>query len=123
MAEEGWTSADSWVLTAVAISNRGADLRGLIAVGDACSHAILERSEIERGLGRLAASGLVYVGPGLHVRLSKDGKRITRRAKGGIVEQLLQMSKILGEVPLREGNISLTSDEYADALKQYYDRP
>ena len=122
MVDEGWASGDSWVLTAVAISGRGAGLSGLIASGDACNHAILERREIEQGLGRLAASGLVHVHPGLRVRLSKDGKRITRRAKGGIVEQLLQMSDLLRDVPLREGRITVTPDEYAEALQSYYER-
>jgi hypothetical protein len=61
MVDKGWASGDSWVLTAVAISGRGVDLSRLIASGDACNHAILERSEIERGLGRLVASGLVHV--------------------------------------------------------------
>ena len=122
MTGETWTPADSWVLTAVAISRRAVDLQALIAAGDACTHAILERSEIERGLGRLAASGLVHVEPGLRVSLTKAGKRITRKAKGGIIERSLHMPECLREVPLREAHISVTPDEYTDALARYKSR-
>jgi hypothetical protein len=56
------------------------------------------------------------------VSLSKDGKRITRRARGGIIEKSLQMPGLLRDIPLREGHITVTPDEYTQALQSYYDR-
>lgn len=78
--------------------------------------------EIERGLGRLAASGLVHVDPGLRMSLSKAGKNVARKAEGGIVEQLLDMDEYLLQIPLRDGHIGITPEEYAEALQRYRDR-
>jgi hypothetical protein len=58
-------SSDPWVLLSLATASfRGScSLRGLIAAGDYINHAVLKRPEIEGGINRLAAAGLVVVSP------------------------------------------------------------
>ncbi len=121
--EHSWSREDAWVLTAVALAGgRGADLTSVIAGADACNHDIPSAAALARGLGRLAASGLVHLDPGLHASLSKEGRRVTRQAKGGTVRRLLAMPASLAPVPLREGFVGLPDEEYEQALQRYYDR-
>lgn len=54
-----WT--DIWLLQAIVLGDRGsgASLRDIVATGDGLNHAIFNDEELESGLARLAAGGLI----------------------------------------------------------------
>ena len=50
--ENGWTFADAWVLTAVAVSPRPCSLTEMVSAADLLNHALLLDEEVTGALGK-----------------------------------------------------------------------
>lgn len=56
---DGWSFKDAWLLTALGQFGRaGCELTELLGAADALNHDVPSSQDLERGLGRLIASGL-----------------------------------------------------------------
>ncbi len=92
-----FSNSDPWILLSAAACNfRGAcTLRQLIAAADHVNHAIPGRNEIEGGVNRLAAAGLLSVSSGFF-RLTPRSRRLLL-AMEARDRKLLRQWRMLGE--------------------------
>jgi|SRR6185369_7278828 len=93
--------SDSWLLLSVllAASTEGATLDGIISVGDAINHAIFTFHEIDGGLARLLAGGLVRI-DGKHVFPTDAATRIYQQVRrGSMLSQMEALGKKIGAPP------------------------
>jgi len=60
-----WTWTDAWLLQAIQLAtgdrNTGADLKGILMMGDGINHAIFTVSELKQGLEKLTAIDYVRI--------------------------------------------------------------
>jgi hypothetical protein len=109
-----WDETDVWVLRAVALG--AVDLCALVGNADYLGHAILLPEEVERTVGRLAASGLLTVTDGPGFALTLTGRAVT--TPRGVA----QVAQRLGRVPSREGTFGLDRTEFRKAIDRYLRR-
>jgi hypothetical protein len=84
LPEDDFRWTDPWLLLAVAFASREgpASLAGVLAMGDGINHAIFTHAELDRGLVRLIAAGLVEREAG-GFRLSGQGAQFVAQASAG----------------------------------------
>jgi hypothetical protein len=78
-----FTWADAWLLQAIAMAGRDgpAALADVIGAGDALNHAIFTFEELDGGLARLRAAGLIATDDGLHAA-PEVRERIDAKSRG-----------------------------------------
>lgn len=117
---------DPWILLSIAVASfRGrCDLRQLIAAADYINHAIPERAEVEGGLNRLSAAGLVLI--------SRQGFSLTTRSRRmllgletksrSLLKQWTMLDRILPRclaVVPRPPKFRLTPTRYRQGVEDY----
>ncbi|WP_213284440.1 hypothetical protein [Cellulomonas hominis] len=100
--QPAWELADAWVLASVERGCSSTDLTRLLAAADRLHHAIPEHDEVARGVGRLAASGLLEV-TAQHLAPTPAGAEVLRRGTGAGDDLVLSLLDALRPVPLVEG--------------------
>ncbi|WP_369374452.1 hypothetical protein AB1046_08950 [Promicromonospora sp. Populi] len=105
-----------------AVAGAGHTLTDVIASGDACNHAIFTDEELAVGVGRLVASGLMQHATPDRLKLTPAGVKLARRRKGGLIEQVGSVLRLLGSVELVEGRWDVQADSIAAAVRAYQDR-
>lgn len=122
MDELHWTRHDGILLMAIP-RIRTADLSHVIGAYDALNHDVLPRRELEASLRRLGGAGLVSVG--VRFRLTREGQKLVREAKGGgMIERASSVADALCEQPQPPGLSSWSLDDasYEQAVRAYYSR-
>lgn len=117
-----WTWKDAWMLCS-APRWRGADLSHVIGNADAINHDIVSRADLADSFGKLTSAGLVRLEE--HIRLTRSGRALVRRAAGRTVhEHLRGVEKELSTLdpPTAWTPWVLSEDAYNAALQRYYQR-
>lgn len=125
MTEPEFEWYDAWILTALLFARdekEPVSLKDLIAVADGINKAMVTRSELEVGIGRLVAAG--------YVRVVSEGFELTPKALAlppltGLGMDIV--SEAIGakewspdlEMPSSTSEVYVTRDAYAKAEKQY----
>lgn len=121
--------SDAWVILAIeAAWRRTASLRDIIAAGDYINHAILAAEELDAGLNRLVAAGLVAP-TDAGFRLTDAGERLCRsclaEAGGSYLDALASIREALAhrEMPEFVPRSIIVSDDAARAAYDEYFPP
>ena len=91
----GWDFADTWVLASIGVYQRRCTLLEVVAAGDWMNHAILEWSELDQALGKLAGSGLVVIFDDWTFELTDEGTSLFAAEHRSIQTQLDLVEKEL----------------------------
>jgi hypothetical protein len=119
--------SDAWVLESVLLAGgllRRGRLRSIIAAGDACSHAIFEYEELDRGLARLIAAGLVERRSDRFVetRMATAIWKRTVPRRMGIIEALPRLEEALRTIRI-EGEVAeepvISKVDFESAVRAY----
>ena len=110
------------MVSAAGCGRRGCDLSRLIGTADAYNHDIPTEDVIERSIGRLVASGLMTASHDLRVRLTREGRKTARKAKGGMFERAPHLLDLLQAHPLTEGHWPLPPGAWQTAYDAYVRR-
>src|SRR4051812_33500997 len=95
-----YACSDPWLLLSILVAGAadGATLDGIISVGDAINHAVFTFHEIDGGLARLVAGGLVRI-DGMRVFPTDEANRIyarVQRRQGSMLTQMDALRKKIG---------------------------
>ena len=119
MAGSGWQFPDAWLMiSAAGYGRRGCDLSHLIGTADAYNHDIPTEVAVERSVGCLVASGFM-VASGLRVALTADGRKLAKRAKGGMFERVPRLLELLDGHSRQEGVWDLPPGAWQRAYDEY----
>lgn len=115
---------DAWILAAVIYAGDGkapVPLWRLIGIADALSKAVVNRGELELGIGRLVRAGYVLALPG---GFEPTPAALALKAPGPPVENVAQAigakewdSK--AEMPRTTEEVYVTAEAYKKAIKKY----
>jgi hypothetical protein len=104
-AMSGFVWSDAWVLLALVYAAKPAPREGIRAAGDYINHAVMSDEELDGGLNKLLAAGLVSSGPkgwvlagraaGLNAEIDRASEAANDRSPlvgFKVVEQLLDVA-------------------------------
>lgn len=115
----GWTFADTWVLASVGVYQRRCSLLEVIAAGDWMNHAVLEWSELDQALGKLAGSGLVRIFDDWTFELTDEGTSLFAAENRSIQKQLELIEAELATREPEPVRVDLPRSVVADAVAAY----
>jgi hypothetical protein len=114
-----WSFADAWLMISAShFGDNGCDLSELIAAADAYNHSIPTDDEIQHGVGRLMASGLMAESAG-RLQLTKTGHALAERARGSTFERAPNLLRLLAQRSCTEGRWTLPPGAVQDAYDRY----
>src|SRR4051812_29811218 len=114
-----WNFADTWVLASIGVYQRRCTLLELIAAGDWMNHAVLEWSELDVALGKLAGSGLVRIFDDWTFELTDEGTSLFAAENRSIKKQLELIETELASRTPEPASVRLPRDIVASAVADY----
>jgi len=121
-----WTPQNALLLTSIGPGRIACDLRPVLINAKAIVGAYPTLTELEEGIGRLEASGLVKVVRPGWFRATKDGRAVlkaARRLRPGFSVWAGSdglASDVLREVECRAGRVRIGREDYRRALKRVF---
>jgi hypothetical protein len=123
---ESWS--DAWFLAAAEHQQKGgsgAALANILGEGDYMNHAILTPGEVEHGVRRLVAAGLLIVQEPNSFRVTQAGRAMVRASTSGShtpldkISQLAKALDALAPVPVRTSEWHLDPALYRSESERY----